>query len=37
VFLTLQPSTAPGDYYGDIVLTGGTVTLRIPYWIEVTP
>src|SRR6266568_4010759 len=37
VFLTLQPSTAPGDYYGDIVLSGGTVTLRIPYWIEVTP
>src|SRR6266699_1414872 len=33
VFLTLQPSTAPGDYYGDIVLSGGTVTLRIPYWI----
>ena len=37
VFLTLQPSTVPGDYYGDIVLSGGTVTLRIPYWIEVTP
>jgi len=37
VFLTPQPSTAPGDYYGDIVLSGGTVTLRIPYWIEVTP
>ena len=37
VFLTLQPSTVPGDYYGDILLSGGTVTLRIPYWIEVTP
>ena len=37
VFLTLQSSTAPGDYYGDITLTGGTVTLNIPYWIEVTP
>lgn len=37
VNLTLSPSTAPGIYYGDITLTGGTVPLAIPYWIEVTP
>jgi len=37
VTLTVTPTTAPKDYYGDIVLTGGTVTLQVPYWIRVTP
>jgi minor extracellular serine protease Vpr len=37
VSLTVASSTAPGDYYGDITLTGGTVTLRIPYWVEIAP
>lgn len=35
--LTVSGTTAPGDYYGDIVLTGGTVPLLIPYWVEITP
>ena len=34
---TISPKTAPGDYYGDITLTGGTITLNIPYWITITP
>ena len=37
VLLTIAPTNAPGDYFGDIVLTGGTVTLQIPYWVEITP
>ena len=37
VLLTVSPTTAQGDYFGDIVLSGGTVTLRVPYWVEITP
>jgi subtilisin family serine protease len=37
VTVATSASTAAGDYFGDIVLTGGTVTLNIPYWVEVTP
>ena len=37
VLLTVSPTNAQGNYYGDIVLTGGTVTLQIPYWIEIVP
>src|SRR5947208_5772496 len=37
VLLTITPSTAAKDYYGDIVLSGGTVPLQVPYWIRVTP
>ena len=37
VILTITPSTAAKDYYGDIVLSGGTVPLQVPYWIRVTP
>jgi hypothetical protein len=35
VITVVDSTTVPGDYYGDIVLTGGTVTLKIPYWVEV--
>jgi subtilisin family serine protease len=35
VAIVVDSTTTPGDYYGDIVLTGGTVTLKIPYWVEV--
>jgi minor extracellular serine protease Vpr len=35
VLLTVTSKTASGDYFGDITLTGGTVTLQIPYWVEV--
>ena len=37
VTVTAIFSTTPGDYFGDIVLSGGTVTLNVPYWVEVTP
>ncbi|TMI21650.1 hypothetical protein E6H31_05165 [Candidatus Bathyarchaeota archaeon] len=37
VTLTITSSTTAKDYYGDIVLSGGTVTLQVPYWIRVTP
>jgi len=37
VTVATSASTASGDYFGDIVLTGGTVTLSVPYWVEVTP
>src|SRR6266568_5066493 len=37
VDLTISRTTATGDYAGDIVLSGGTVTLQIPYWVEITP
>jgi len=37
IVLTIASNTAPGDYYGDITLTGGTVPLAIPYWIEIVP
>ncbi len=33
--LTLSPSVAVGDYFGDIVVSGGAVTLNIPYWVRV--
>ncbi|HWC17485.1 MAG TPA: S8 family serine peptidase [Terriglobales bacterium] len=35
VTLTVSGQTASGDYFGDITLTGGTVPLNIPYWVEV--
>lgn len=31
----VSPSLAKGDYFGDIVISGGSETLRIPYWIRV--
>jgi minor extracellular serine protease Vpr len=37
VLLTVSPTTAQGDYFGDIVLSGGTLTLQIPYWVEIVP
>jgi len=37
VTIVASSTTAPGDYFGDIVLTGGTVTLNVPYWTELTP
>lgn len=37
VTITTSSTTAPADYFGDIVLTGGTVTLNVPYWVEITP
>jgi subtilisin family serine protease len=37
VTIVASSTTAPGDYFGDIVLTGGTVTLNVPYWAELTP
>src|SRR2546422_4413460 len=35
VTLTLSPNISDGDYRGDIVVSGGTVTLNIPYWVRV--
>src|SRR6266702_4157070 len=35
VLVTVSSSTAQGDYYGDITLSGGAVTLQIPYWIRI--
>ena len=32
--LTSTPSNANGDFFGYIVLTGGSATLSIPYWVE---
>jgi hypothetical protein len=26
-----------GDFFGDIVLSDGTITLNVPYWVEITP
>ena len=37
VLVTVSSTTAQGDYYGDITLSGGAVTLQIPYWIRVVP
>ncbi len=37
VTLTISPSLANGDYFGDIVLSGGAVTLNVPYWVRVDP
>jgi len=37
VSLTLSPSLANGDYFGDIQLTGGTVPLSVPYWVRADP
>lgn len=37
VTVTTSGDTAPGDYFGDITLTGGAVPLAVPYWVEVTP
>ncbi len=34
VTITTNPSIAQGDYYGDIVLTSGSVTLNIPFWVR---
>jgi hypothetical protein len=28
---------ANGNYYGDVQLTGGTVSLNVPYWVNVDP
>lgn len=35
VTITVTPSVAVGDYYGDVVLTSGTVVLQMPYWIRI--
>ncbi len=32
--LTVTPSVGMGNFFGDIVLTGGSATLRIPYWVH---
>jgi hypothetical protein len=37
ISLTLSPSLPFGNYYGDIQLTGGTVPLSVPYWVNVDP
>ena len=37
VTVATNGKTAAGDYFGDIVLSGGTIPLDIPYWVEVTP
>ena len=37
VTVATNGSTTTGDYFGDIVLSGGTVPLNIPYWVEITP
>jgi len=37
VSLTLSPSLANGDYFGDIQLTGGMVPLSVPYWVRADP
>src|SRR6266568_1543529 len=37
VLVTVSSTTAQGDYYGDITLSGGAVTLQIPYWIRIVP
>ena len=37
VTVATNGETATGDYFGDIVLSGGTIPLNIPYWVEITP
>ena len=37
VTVATNGKTVAGDYFGDIVLSGGTIPLNIPYWVEVTP
>jgi minor extracellular serine protease Vpr len=37
ISLTLSPSLASGNYYGDIQLTGGTIPLNLPYWVNADP
>lgn len=37
VTVATNGKTATGDYFGDIVLSGGTIPLNIPYWVEITP
>ena len=37
VTVATNGKTAAGDYFGDIVLSGGTIPLNIPYWVEITP
>ena len=37
ISLTLSPSLATGNYYGDIQLTGGTIPLNVPYWVNIDP
>ncbi len=34
--LTSTPSNSNGDFFGYIVLTGGSATLSIPYWVELS-
>jgi hypothetical protein len=34
--LTATPSNVDGDYFGYIVLSGGSATLSIPYWVELS-
>jgi hypothetical protein len=36
VSLTISASLANGDYYGDIQLTGGTIPLNLPYWVNIS-
>jgi hypothetical protein len=37
ISLTLSATLPTGNYYGDIQLTGGTVPLNLPYWVNVDP
>jgi hypothetical protein len=37
ISLTASQSVANGNYYGDVQLTGGTVSLNVPYWVNVDP
>jgi len=34
VTLTVVPSNLDGDYFGYIVLSGGSATLSVPYWVH---
>jgi minor extracellular serine protease Vpr len=35
--ISMNPSILAGDYFGDVVLSGGTVALTVPYWFEFNP
>ncbi len=37
VTLTTSPSLPDGDYFGDIVISGGTVAISVPYWVRIDP
>jgi hypothetical protein len=35
--LTISSSLTTTDFFGDIQLTGGTITLNVPYWVRIEP